>query len=257
MSEHTAIGWCDSTWNPWHGCRKVSPGCKHCYMFTAKRRYGQDPQKVVRAAPTTFRAPLRWTEPKRIFTCSWSDFFIEMPTEHWRDEAWQIIQATPQHTYLILTKRPQNMPGTVPWTRQSMGDWFTGRPWPTPRPHVWLGVSVESTRYYERIDRLVQIPAARRFLSLEPLLGPLPDLPLTGIDWVIVGGESGPRHRPMAIEWVAEIRDQCTAAGVPLFVKQDCGPREGQQGRLPDALWRLKNIPRIPGDPLMTTKEAE
>jgi protein gp37 len=243
MSERTRIGWTDATWNPWHGCRKVSPGCTHCYMFTAKRRYGQDLQQIVRAAPVTFRAPLRWKEPRRIFTCSWSDFFIETDVELWRDEAWAIIEATPHHTYQILTKRPQNMPGRIPWTRQSMGDALRGRSLPAPWSHVWLGVSVESARYYERIARLLKIPAALRFLSLEPLLGPLPDLPLAGIGWVIVGGESGPGYRPMALEWVESIRDQCVAAQVPVFVKQDAGPREGQQGRLPDELWRHKAVP--------------
>lgn len=232
MADHTRIGWTDATWNPWHGCRKVSPGCANCYMFTAKRRYGQTPDVVVRSK-TTFRDPLKWKDPRRIFTCSWSDFFIR-EADAWRDEAWEIIEATPHHTYQILTKRPHRMRGRLPWSRG-------GAPW----PHVWLGVSKELAKYYGRIDELRRTPAALRFLSLEPLLGSLPDLPLDGIGWVIVGGDSGPGYRPMAVEWVEEIRDQCAAAGVPLFVKQDCGPREGQQGRLPDALWRLKQMPRL------------
>ena len=234
MSDRTRIEWTDATWNPWHGCHHVSPGCDHCYMFTAKRRYAQDPDVVVRSK-TTFRDPLKWTNPRKVFTCSWSDFFIK-DADPWRDEAWAIVRATPQHTYQVLTKRPHLIARRLPWPAE-------GPAW----PNVWLGVSVELVNFYGRIDELVKVPAAVRFLSLEPLLGPLPGLPLEGIGWVIVGGESGPGWRPMAVEWLEAIRDQCVAADVPLFVKQDAGPLTGRQGRLPEDLWRHKAFPDDPG----------
>jgi protein gp37 len=222
MGQHSAIEWTEATWNPWHGCLKVSPGCAHCYMYRDKKRYGQDPRKVMRGK-TTFDAPLRWKEPRVIFTCSWSDFFIE-EADGWREGAWDIIRQTPQHTYQILTKRPQRIVDRLP------KDW--------PFPNVWLGVSVENPRFYWRIDALCQIPAFVRFLSLEPLLAPMPDLNLAGIAWVIVGGESGPRCRPMKPEWVCQIRDQCAAARVPFFFKQWGGRRKNVTGRvLEGKLW--------------------
>lgn len=240
MGERSAIEWTDSTWNPWHGCTKVSPGCKHCYMYREKVQYGQDPSLVVRSK-TTFKNPLKWKSPKRIFTCSWSDFFHET-ADPWRDEAWDIIRRTPQHTYLILTKRPERF--TVPWSADE--------PW----SHVWLGVSAETQEYADqRIPLLLEVPAARRFLSAEPLLGPIslsqpwvdylagwgvhpvhvcggdeercasscpePEQhQTTRLDWVIAGGESGPKSRPMELAWAATLRDQCTKAGVSFFLKQ-------------------------------------
>ncbi len=215
MGSHSAIEWTEATWNPWHGCLKVSPGCAHCYMYRDKIRYGQDPAQVKRGK-TTFELPLKWKEPKLIFTCSWSDFFIE-EADGWRDAAWDVIRSTPQHTYQILTKRPERIASHLP------PDW--------PLPNVWLGVSVENPRFYWRISALSEIPAAVHFLSLEPLLAPLPDLPLDGVSWVIVGGESGPRSRPMKPEWVCEIRDHCKEAGVPFFFKQWGGARKDVTGR--------------------------
>jgi protein gp37 len=189
-------------------------------MYTAKERYGQDPRVVARSK-TTFNYPLKIREPKKVFTCSWSDFFIE-EADAWRDEAWEIVRRTPHLTYQILTKRADRIAEQVPW-----GD---GEPW----AHVWLGVSVENARHTPRIGDLVRVPAALRFLSVEPLLGPISNLPLAGIGWVILGGESGPRHRPMEAEWVREIRDQCVQAGVPLFFKQWGGPTPKAGGRLLD-----------------------
>ena len=150
-------------------------------MYRDKTRYGQDPSNVTRGK-TTFELPLKWKEPKLIFTCSWSDFFIET-ADSWRAEAWDIIRATPHHSYQILTKRPERIAAHLP------NDW--------PLPNVWLGVSVENPRFYYRIAILRGIQAPIRFLSLEPLLTAMPKLPLAGISWVIVGGESGPRSRPM------------------------------------------------------------
>ena len=205
MGKTRGIEWCDSSWNPWQGCHKVSPGCAHCYMFRDKIRYGQEPNTVVRSKPATFTAPLTWKDPLKIFTCSWSDFFIE-EADAWRDDAWDIIRRTPRHTYQILTKRPENIANRIPI------DW--------PLPNVWLGVSLENNKFYDRIRRLRYVRASVKFLSVEPLLGSVADIPLDGIDWVIVGGESGPKARPMKIQWAREVRDKCVAAGIPFFFKQ-------------------------------------
>lgn len=233
MARISAIEWTEATWNPWHGCTKVSPGCAHCYMYREKKRYGQEPAKVVRSK-TTFDAPLKWKEPQLIFTCSWSDFFIE-EADPWRDEAWEIIRSTPQHAYQILTKRPQRIAANLP------------QGWPFE--NVCLGVSVENPRFYGRIEMLRKIPAFVRFLSLEPLLAPMPHLPLAGISWVIVGGESGPGCRPMKPEWVREIRDQCARAGVPFFFKQWGGLRKNITGRLFEGrVWdEMPELKRISG----------
>jgi len=215
MGHISQIEWTEATWNPWHGCQKVSPGCAHCYMYRDKNRYGQDPAQIVRGK-TTFRLPIKWKEPRVIFTCSWSDFFIK-EADQWREEAWDVIRSTPHHTYQILTKRPERIASHVP------EDW--------PLPNVWLGVSVENPRYYWRIGAVRETAAFVRFLSLEPLLAPMPDLPLEGISWVIVGGESGPQCRPMNPEWVCEIRDLCREAHVPFFFKQWGGKRKDVTGR--------------------------
>jgi protein gp37 len=206
MSDRTSIGWTDATWNPWHGCTKVSPGCAHCYMFRDKTRYGQNPELVVRSK-TTFNDPLKWREPKRVFTCSWSDWFHEA-ADAWRAEAWDIIRRTPHLTYQILTKRPERIQGNLPWG-------MYGDPW----PNVWLGTSVENQRFAYRARVISTIPAAVRFVSAEPLLGPV-SLPLGGIHWVIAGGESGPDCRPMREEWARSLRDQCAEYGVAFFLKQ-------------------------------------
>jgi protein gp37 len=216
VGEKTNIEWCSATYNPWRGCHKVSPACAHCYMFREQTRYGNDPNVVVRASNATFYAPLKWREPKKIFTCSWSDFFIE-EADPWRDDAWRVIQKTPQHTYQILTKRPERIRANL-WAMAN----------------VWLGVSVENKRFYGRIEELQKAPVDLRFLSIEPLLGPMPDLPLDGIGWVIVGGESGPNWRPLNVEWVRQIRDRCVERGVPFFFKQWSGLHPKGLGRLLD-----------------------
>lgn len=211
MGKRTGIGWTEATWNPWRGCTKVSPGCAHCYMFREQRRYGRDPEVVVRSK-TTFADPLKWTEPQRIFACSWSDWFHEA-ADAWRDEAWDIIRRTPQHTYQILTKRPERIAAHLPW-----GEYDD--PW----PHVWLGVSVENARWLTRARVLNAIPATVRFISAEPLLGPLHDIARhlgpDVISWVIAGGESGPDHRPLNPRWLREIRDACSMMGAAFYLKQ-------------------------------------
>ena len=207
-------------------------------MYRDKERYKQDPTIVIRSK-SNFKAPLQWKEPQLIFTCSWSDWFIE-EADLWRDEAWAIIKATPQHTYQILTKRPERIKDHLP------ADWGSGY------PNVWLGVSVENQQMAdERIPELLRIHAVVRFLSLEPLLGPVdvtqakinysaptrydssgrgiewtdPGPAFIGVDWIILGGESGNeigkyRYRPAELQWFMDIIGQCAKANVPVFVKQ-------------------------------------
>lgn len=223
MGEATGIQWTEKTWNPIQGCHKISLGCKNCYMFTEKRRYGQDPDRVVRSADATFYAPLRkWKEPSLIFTCSWSDWFIE-EADQWRADMWDVIRQTPHHTYQILTKRADRIAANLP------AGWGAG--W----SNVWLGTSVENQEQADkRIPELLKIPAAVRFLSCEPLLAPV-DLRLTVkfcggseavkddaslLHWVIVGGESGSGARECRLSWIDSIVRQCTSASVPVFVKQ-------------------------------------
>lgn len=209
MGSATGIEWTHHTWNPWQGCSRVSPGCAHCYMYRDKARYGQDPATVVRSKPPTFRKPLAWKDPALVFTCSWSDWF-HADADAWRDEAWDIIRRTPHLTYQILTKRPERILAHLPH------DWDTG--W----PNVWMGVSVENPRWTHRIQQLVEVPATVRFLSCEPLLGnvSLAASWMPHLHWVIVGGESGPRARPMDLDWARWLRDQCQYAKIPFFLKQ-------------------------------------
>jgi protein gp37 len=238
VGDTTGIAWTEKTWNPWQGCRKVSAGCKHCYMFAEKARYGQDPATVVRSKPPTFNAPRKWTDPALVFTCSWSDFFIE-EADAWRADAWEIIRATPHLTYQILTKRPERLAACLP------PDWGEGY------PNVCLGVSIErQEEAYPRALWLLETPARIRFVSAEPLLGALDltnievvkpqpphgpgvwldalrghvkgpdDLLGARIDWVIVGGESGSGARPCDVAWIRSLVAQCRAAGTKVFVKQ-------------------------------------
>lgn len=211
MAEESLIEWTDATWNPWHGCIKVSPGCKNCYMYRGKERWGRNPRAVVRSR-TTFADPLRWSAPRLIFACSWSDWFIK-EADPWRAEAWNIIRKTPHHTYQILTKRPERIAHSLP------SDW--GKGW----PNVWLGVSIENQNYVFRKDMLCQIPSSIRFISAEPLLGPIDFGPLDGIHWIITGGESGPNARLMHPDWARSIRIQCKAGKIAYFHKQNGGTK--------------------------------
>lgn len=209
MGKTTGIEWTQATWNPWMGCRHVSPGCAHCYAERDMTRYARDFNRIQRAKDATFYAPLNWKEPKLIFTCSWSDFFIE-EADGWRADAWDVIRRTPQHIYQVLTKRPERSLACLPHDR----------PYPWPWPNVWLGTSIENRAYYGRAALLAAVPAAVHFLSVEPLLGPVENLPLGGIQWVIVGGESGPKARPMHPAWARSVRDRCLAKGIAFFFKQ-------------------------------------
>lgn len=210
MGKTTAIEWTNATWNPWRGCLKVSPGCKACYMYREQERYGKDPKVVVRAAPNTFNSPLKWKEPMKVFTCSWSDFFIEQ-ADDWREEAWSVIHRTPHLTYQILTKRPENILSRLPLA------------WET-YTNVWLGVSVESQKYLSRAEILTSIPARVRFISYEPALE-LVDFSsvLPTFDWLISGGESGYNPRPADPSWFISVRDQCEKFNVAFFHKQNGG----------------------------------
>lgn len=215
MGDLTRISWTDATWNPWQGCHKVSPGCKNCYAERiVENRMGKDFREIRMSSRSTFYAPIKWTEPRKVFTCSISDFFIE-EADVWRPEAWDVIRRTPRHTYQILTKRPERIEDSLPH------HWGTG--W----PNVWLGTSTEDQeRFDERIRELERVYCALRFLSCEPLLGPIDfGERIRILDWVIVGGESGPNFRPMEVSWAKSIRDQCMAAGVPFFFKQSSGQR--------------------------------
>lgn len=217
MGKDSKIEWTDATWNPVRGCTKVSQGCKNCYAATFAERFRGVPGHPfeqgfdLRLVPHKLGEPVKWKEPKRIFVNSLSDLFIREIGELDRDyvkKVFQVMADTPRHTYQILTKRPANML------------YFCKHNYPDPLPNVWLGTSVENADVLHRIDTLRETPAALRFLSIEPLLGPLGKLNLEGIGWVIVGGESGPGARAMHPDWVREIRDQCQAAGVPFFFKQ-------------------------------------
>lgn len=219
MAKTTGIEWTDATWNPYRGCTKVSEGCRNCYMFRDQKRFGRDPTEIVRSK-TTFDDPLKWKEPLRIFVCSWSDFFHEDVPDTWRDEAWEIILRTPRHTYMILTKRPNNIRDMLPifWEKEH-------RYW----QHVWIGVSIETEDEMWRLVALEDIVARVKFVSAEPLLGPLPHLYsfFPSIDWVIVGGESDFKNpRIPEKEWIVDIRDQCVNYGIPFFLKQLGGKKK-------------------------------
>lgn len=213
--EKTKIQWTDATWNPFYGCRKVSAECKFCYMYRDQERYGRNPSAIVKSK-TTFDKPLSWKEPKLIFTCSWSDWFIEEADE-WREELWKIIKSTPQHTYQILTKRPERIQKCLP------ADWGQGY------SNVWLGVSLGTNEGLEHCKILGKIPAAVKFISAEPLLEDLTGLSEAlheyKFDWCIIGGESGNnkgkyRFRECKLEWISNIIDACRNYGVNVFVKQ-------------------------------------
>lgn len=223
MGKNTAIEWTDHTWNCWQGCTPISAGCKFCYMFRDKKRYGQDPTIVVRSKDKTFNSPLdpTWKSGDRVFVCSWSDFFHK-DADLWRDEAWEIIRQRPDLIFMILTKREENIIDRLP------SDWGGG--W----PNVWLGVTAENQEMAnKRIPILLEIPVAVRFVSCEPLLSEVrfnhhwlgacdaeDHEAHSFLDWVITGCESGPKRRKAEIEWFRNLRDQCQQAGVPYFLKQ-------------------------------------
>lgn len=224
MSDTTAISWCDVTWNPITGCTKVSPGCKHCYMFREMRRYGRDPEHVSRTV-TTFDAPTKrtrdgawkWPDGTDVFTASWSDWF-HVAADPWRPEMWALVRARPGLRFFVLTKRSERIRDHLP------PDWGDGY------PNVLLGVSVETAAYVYRVADLLDVPAVGRFVSCEPLLGSL-RAPGSGallrrLDWIIAGGESDEggldegNARPSHPQWFRELRDLAADAGIPFHFKQ-------------------------------------
>lgn len=226
MGTGTHIEWTDATWNPVTGCTKVSQGCKHCYAERMAKRlqamgapnYSQGFRVTLH--PDMLEKPHRWKQPRRIFVNSMSDLFHPDVPDAFIQDVFRVMVDTPRHTYQVLTKRPERL--------AHMGDVL---PFSS---NIWCGTSVESTAVLERVKSLQATPSPVRFLSCEPLLGPLPDLPLDGIHWVILGGESGPKSRPMDIAWARDIRDQCLEAGIAFFFKQWGGVQRTQAGRLLD-----------------------
>jgi protein gp37 len=226
MATNSGIEWTDATWNPVTGCTKISPGCKHCYAERMSRRLQAMGQRNYvngfepTLQPHMLNLPTSWRKPRHIFVNSMSDLFHESVPEQYIQRVFGVMRQAPWHRYQVLTKRAERLE-----TLDPVLEWH---------PSIWMGVSVESQRYAYRIDHLRRTGAAVKFLSLEPLLGPLHRLDLTGIDWVIVGGESGPHARPMAEEWAQDLKDQCLDAGVSFFFKQWGGVFKKRTGRTLD-----------------------
>jgi len=243
MAQGSSIEWTEATWNPVAGCTPVSPGCLNCYAArmalrleainvggcskyegTAKRARDGRPVFTgrINLDPKALDLPRRWRKSRRIFVNSMSDLFHkDVPVEFIKD-VFAVMNECPQHEFQVLTKRPERtleLAGEVEWT-----------------PNIWMGTSVENAMYIHRVETLLRVPAAVRFLSCEPLLGPLRKLPLGGIHWVIVGGESGPGARHMEPEWVRNLRDQSLASGSSFFFKQWGGVRKSTTGRVLDGL---------------------
>lgn len=238
MAQGSRIEWTEATWNPVAGCTPVSPGCLNCYAARMALRLGSMPNRtgekyaetakrardgrpvfagVIRLDEDSLDLPRSWRLPRTIFVNSMSDLFHEAVPLEYVQRVFAVMEECPQHTFQVLTKRPERaleLAESLPWS-----------------DNVWMGTSVESKAYIERVRLLQQIPAAVRFLSCEPLLGPLARLPLKGIHWVIVGGESGPGARPMAGSWALQIKRQCEAKGVPFFFKQWGGVNKKATGR--------------------------
>jgi protein gp37 len=239
MADSSHIEWTDSTWNPVTGCTKISPGCKHCYAERLAHRLQRMGQANYRNGfeltlqPQTLDLPLRWKSPRRIFVNSMSDLFHQDVPFEYVKRVFDVMARAHWHQFQVLTKRAERL-----------RDLSRDLPWP---PNVWQGVSVESERYLGRIDDLRHTAAAVKFLSLEPLLEALPSLDLRGIDWVIVGGESGPGARLIEKSWVIGIREKCKRAGVAFFFKQWGGVQKSKTGRtLEGRTWD-----EMPADPAL------
>ena len=228
MSQNSKIEWTDATWNPVRGCTKISPGCAHCYAEVFAERFRGVPNHPfeegfdLRLAPKKLGDPLKWKQPKTIFVNSMSDLFHADVSLDYIHRVADVMRQAKWHTYQVLTKRAERMKHLL-----------NGHLYYAARlPHIWWGVSVENRRHgLPRIAELQASPARVRFLSIEPLLEDLGTIDLTGIHWVIVGGESGQGARPMQREWVISIRDQCRDAGVPFFFKQWGGVKKSLHGR--------------------------
>jgi protein gp37 len=249
VADRSAIEWTEATWNPTTGCDRVSAGCDNCYALTLAKRlkamgsskYQNDgdprtsgPGFAVTVHADVLTAPLRWREPRVVFVNSMSDLFHARVPVAFVHRVFEVMLGTPRHTYQVLTKRASRLARLAP-----------DLPWPS---NVWMGVSVEDESQLRRVDRLRSVPAAVRFISAEPLLGPLDAIDLAGIDWLIAGGESGPNARPVAEPWLRRLRDSCLAAQVPFFFKQWGGrtPKAGGR-RLDGRTWD-----QTPASPSMT-----
>lgn len=252
MSDKSAIEWTEATWNPTTGCDRVSPGCDNCYALTLSKRlkamgnakYQNDgdprtsgPGFGVALHPDALHVPYAWKRPRVVFVNSMSDLFHARVPLDFVEQVFQVMRETPHHTYQVLTKRSRRL-------RRIAGK----LDWPN---NLWMGVSVETSDQFDRVRDLAEVPAAVRFLSCEPLLDALPDLPLGGVDWVIAGGESGVSARAVDPEWIRDIRDQCVAAGTPFFFKQWGGTRAKSGGReldgvtwneMPDTSWPSRTV---------------
>ncbi|MDO8683637.1 MAG: phage Gp37/Gp68 family protein [Armatimonadota bacterium] len=224
MSTKSSIEWTESTWNPVTGCTKTSLGCRHCYaerMAYRLQSMGQPNYQngfKVTTHENALDLPLKWKKPQIIFVNSMSDLFHEKVGNDFILRAFEVMRQAHWHRFQVLTKRAERM-----LEMNSILNWA---------PNIWMGVSIESEQWLHRADYLRETDAAVKFLSLEPLLGPLPNLNLDGIDWVIVGGESGPGARPLSDQWVKEIRDKCITSGAPFFFKQWGGVNKKKAGRL-------------------------
>ncbi|WP_445150494.1 DUF5131 family protein [Baekduia sp. Peel2402] len=226
MADNSAIEWTEATWNPVTGCSKVSPGCAHCYAETFAERWRGIPGHPyeqgfdLRIWPQRLDVPLRWKRPRMIFVNSMSDLFHEDIPVEFVHAVFDVMRRADWHTFQILTKR-----------HDRLAELASELDWP---PNVWMGVTIENRRFVHRADCLRRVPAAVRFISAEPLLGPLEGLDLSGIDWLIAGGESGPRHRPVKVEWLRDLRDRCDDEDVAFFFKQWGGARPKSGGRTLD-----------------------
>ena len=244
MGFNSKIEWTTHTFNPWWGCTKVSDGCKFCYAELLSNRYGHDVWGAGKQrrllSDKHWQEPLKWNVRAqaegvhyRVFCASMADVFEEGAPESEVSRLWQIIRQTPMLDWQLLTKRPERIAANLP------DDWGAGY------RNVWLGTRHQDETVVNRIDYLVRVPAVVHFLSLEPLIGPLHNLPLENIQWVIVGGESGPKARPIDEDWVLDIRRQCRAAAVPFFFKQWGGVNKAKSGRA--LLGRLYDeMPNLP-----------
>lgn len=248
MGKDTAISWTDHTFNIAWGCEKVSPGCANCYAERDSKRYGQDvwgPKKPRRIfGDKHWAEPLKWNDAaanggirKKVFCSSMCDIYEDHPTiDSQRERLWDVIRQTPWLIWQLLTKRPERILTVTPW--EIMG-----------KENVWFGTSSENQHYWdERVSLIRNVRSKVRFVSAEPLLGPInpPFNDLCNLQWVIIGGESGPKRRDdgSAFEWIMDLAGDCLLAHVPVWVKQDCAMKPGQQGLIPDHIWNLKQFPK-------------
>jgi protein gp37 len=239
VAASSAIEWTNATWNPVTGCDKVSPGCAHCYAETFAERFRGVPKHPyeqgfdLRFWPERLELPLTWRKPRMIFVNSMSDLFHERIPLDFIERVFETMQRAEWHTFQILTKRHQRLAELAP-----------SLAWPS---NVWMGVSIENRRWTLRAEYLREVPSAVRFISAEPLLGKLDGLDLTGIDWLIAGGESGPRYRPVNVEWIRDLRDRCAGQGVAFFFKQWGGRTSKARGRvLDDREWSEMPVQGMP-----------